>query len=149
MVSMPKGDGTFEHKMHSQMVRHRLEEVPKYVKTAELPKERRFIKENSVFSTWRLDDEFVLKRCLQHDQKYWKVHKVVKDKEDFDNVFAVIEEHYELLKNTHIELSTRSSFPCIMAKPYVDFAKRANFVDKQMKTRDIDRLFIATNYEEG
>ena len=131
------------------MVRHRLEEVPRFKKKMDAPKGRRFVKENSVFATWRLDDEALLAKCLAHDIKYWKVHKVVKDKEDYDNVCAVIEEHYEILKNTHIELCTRSHFPFTQAKGYLDFAKRANFVDKQLKSRDIDRLFVATNYEEG
>ena len=40
---------------------------------------RKFVKEQSVFAQWKLDDANVIRKCMQHDTKWWKIHKFVKD----------------------------------------------------------------------
>jgi hypothetical protein len=38
-----------------------------------------FKKDASVFKDWKEDTVYSLKRCFEHDMKYWKVPRFVKD----------------------------------------------------------------------
>ncbi len=40
---------------------------------------RLFKKESSVFKEWKEDTEDTIAKCAEHDQKYWKVPRFVKD----------------------------------------------------------------------
>ena len=74
--------------------------------------ERRFIKEASVFSAWKLDDFGITKKCLEHDERYWKVAtKVLKDKEDYKSLMRIIKKDFNLLKAMHIHMASSSIFP--------------------------------------
>lgn len=66
----------------SCIARFREEEIPRYKKRyARVKVERRFVKEASVFATWKQDDPTVFKKCIEHDKRYWKLaSKVVKDR---------------------------------------------------------------------
>ena len=69
---------------------------------------RKFIKEASVFAQWKTDDPLVLKNCLDHDVRYWKIHRFVKDPDVYSEVMKVIKRNFEFLKNTHIYLTCKS-----------------------------------------
>ena len=149
VVSMKNEDGSIKHYLGSKLIRHRDEDVPKYQKPK--PKEieeRQFVKETSVFSSWNLDNYATMQKCQKHDMKYWKVHKFIKNEKDYKEVCAKVWDYYELLKNTHIEITATSNFPVTYMNAFTQFIRRANLIDNTFKQSDIDRLFIAVNFEE-
>ena len=65
------------------IVRFRDEPIPRYfIQKVKKVLERKFIKAQSVFGDWRLDDATTLKRCLDHDMRAWKGSKFIKSRED-------------------------------------------------------------------
>jgi hypothetical protein len=84
----------------SCITRFRDDEIPMYKKKFKrVLIERRFIKEASVFAAWKTDDFGVLKKCLEHDSRYWKVHtKVLKDRDDYKNLVSLVKKNLSLLK---------------------------------------------------
>ena len=61
---------------------------------------RVFIKETSVFNKWKLDDKHIIKRCLEHDFRWWKVKKFMKyksekDMRDIENLKLMITKYFE------------------------------------------------------
>ncbi len=80
-----------------------------------------FIKEKSVFKNWQQDTELTVKKCLENDQKFWKVDKICKDSETRKAVLEIINARYEDLKN----IFTAS---CIMNDSAPNFYKREFFI---------------------
>ena len=76
------------------------------------------------------------------------MHKFIKNEKDYKEVYDKVNEYFEFLKNTHIEICATSLFPVTYTNAFTQFIKRANLIDKTFKQSDIDRLFIATNFEE-
>lgn len=120
--------------------------MPPVVKYKRKEAPRKFDKPSSVFAAWRMDDEGLLANCLKHDKMYWKLSKFIKGAELIE-VEGVIEEHYEFLKNTHIEMMCDSTFPDTELKEVREFAKRANMFRHNWRPADLDRLFKAVNFE--
>ena len=59
-----------------------------------------FSKENSVFKEWKLDNQALLKRCLDSDSFHWKVHKdMIKDKQLYKELLEIIGKNYGIIKN--------------------------------------------------
>lgn len=44
--------------------------------------ERHFHKASSVFAKWQEDTPKILSDCVEHDLKYWKIHRFIKDPEE-------------------------------------------------------------------
>ena len=89
-----------------------------------------------------------MKKCLDHDYKYWKTLRFIKDRDDYTNVQKVLRKHFFRLKALHLCLCARSTdFPAISAGDFNQFVKKAKFIDKTLNQATIDRLFIATNVE--
>jgi len=108
---------------------------------------RRFIKETSVFAQWKLDDANTIKKCLEHDFKYWKVSKFLKDKLDYNNLAECVKQNFPKLKAIHLYLCAKSNFPSTTMNDFTTYARKAKLHDKNLNQSSIDRLFIATNYE--
>ena len=109
--------------------------------------QRKFVKEASVFAQWRQDDAGIIKNCLAHDSKYWKINRFIREKEEQDQVIEIVKKHFLFLKNTHLYLCSKSQFPAISMNDFTAFSRLANFYDKNVLQSTIDRLFIASNFE--
>ena len=133
----------------SCLARFREEEIPRYRKRyARVKVERRFVKEASVFAPWKQDDFGVLKKCLDHDRRYWKVaSKVVKDREDRQAVEAAVARHLPLLKALHLHMAASSGFPATTEPEWRKLQARCRFLDASVKQSAIDNHFYAVNFE--
>ena len=133
----------------SCLARFREEEIPRYRKRyARVRVERRFVKEASVFAAWKQDDSVVLKKCFDHDRRYWKVaSKVVKDREDLKAVEAAIRHHLPYLKALHLHMAASSGFPATTEPEWRRLQARCRFLDASVKQSTIDNHFYAVNFE--
>lgn len=144
-----KLDGVVSHYLTSKIVGHRDEPVPVHSRAPakRAHKKVEFKKSETVFRTWEDDTDKKIIECMDHDAKYWKVNRLIKDKNEYVAVLTVVQEHYEFLKNTHIEVASTSEFPHIYAADFTVFMQRANLIDRTFTQADIDRVFAATNEE--
>ena len=134
--------------VHSNLTKFRTEEIMPYVK----PKKhkyniRRFKKETSVFQRWKKDDDFTLQDAAAHDFSFWKVPRFVKKEEDLEDLKKVIRDNFFELKNMHIYNAANSTFPACSLLEFTKFSKKCEFADKNMSMAQIEREFIATNFE--
>ena len=48
-----------------------------------------FNKDSSMFKPWIEDNFLTLNECMENDKKYWKVQKICKDKNDYQEIVNV------------------------------------------------------------
>lgn len=111
------------------IVKYREEAVYEYQKYFKVIKiQRYFNKERSVFKTWIQDNKRTLKKAHDHDIRYWKCEKFMKDKGDIDNLVQLTRQHFDLLHALHIwMISSSAGYPAIDLWTIQQFSKRANF----------------------
>jgi len=133
----------------SYLVKFRTEEIYECNKEyGKITVVHRYEQAASVFGQWKADTPFTMKKCLDHDYRYWKGLRFIKDKEDYAAVQKVLRKHFFALKALHLCLVSRSGdFPATAAFDFSQFARKARFLDKNLNQATIDRLFIATNVE--
>lgn len=111
---------------------------------------RTFSHNSSVFSDWRPDTDKVIEEAFRLDSQYLKIHKFVRDPDEAKRIKEVLRKYFVPLKNQFLQLAANPKFfPSIC---WFDFILQANewkIIDKHNLTQtDIDRSFIAVNYEE-
>ena len=133
----------------SCMVKHRQEEVAVFKKKVKkLIIERTFVKEKSVFASWREDTKKVINACLEHDARYWKLHKFVPQASARADVLEIVRKHFLMLKATHLKEAANSTYPSTFITEYMAFAKKCDlFHPKLMSYIDMERTFITVNFE--
>lgn len=86
-VAHPDEFGEPEFFIHKIIVRQREEDIPLYTKPIKIKKTTRaFSKFNTVFREWLDDTKDVLDSIIDHDSKYWKVDRFVKDVNDLPKI---------------------------------------------------------------
>lgn len=63
---------------------------------------RSFVKANSVFKDWAEDSDDVNAQIIEHDSKWWKLDRFVKDANEIPRIVDVMKEHALQLKNCYI-----------------------------------------------
>ena len=110
---------------------------------------RYFSKPKSVFAKWREDTPKVLSTAFTTDAQFMKCNKFIKEEKDKNDTFDVMLKYYSNLKNQFInQIGSMKSYPVI---DWLDFVSHCNdwgIVDKNLTQADIDRIFVATNFEE-
>jgi hypothetical protein len=66
------------------------------------PLQRTFTKEASVFKPWVEDNFLTINECIENDKRYWKVQKICKDKDDYQEILNVMSQNYANLKKLFI-----------------------------------------------
>lgn len=108
---------------------------------------RHFSFPNSVFAKFRPDSEHLLEQCFLTDTKQWKIQRFVKDEVQQQNIIAIVRKHYGTLKNQFLRLICCKSYPVIDWLDFVQECTNWKMIDMDLTSSDIDRIFIATNYE--
>jgi len=76
--------------LHKFLVPQRMDAIPPNVKTIRtVEKKREFIFKKSAFKEWKKDNDALFEDIMTHDFEYWKVNKVVTDKDDYGECEAV------------------------------------------------------------
>ena len=102
----------------------------------------------SVFANFRADDERAIQTILFTDTKQWKVPKFLKCEHERDNLYAMVKKHLGTLKSQFIRLISVHSYPVIDWIAFVKECTKWDMIGHDLLQTDIDRIFIATNYEE-
>jgi hypothetical protein len=110
---------------------------------------RHFSKPSSVFAKWKNDTKDIIEKCYETDMALTKIHKFIKDEYDREQTFKVLRKYYGNLKNQFVsQIANPKSYPVIDWLDFVDACEQWKIVDKNLTSQDIDRIFIATNFEE-
>ena len=110
---------------------------------------RHFVKDVSVFADWREDTLEMSNKAFVLDSQFIKSPKFIKDKDDLDATHSVLRKHFQLLKNEFLNLCSNPKFyPVITWLEFSKACKQWQLFDEYLSSSDIDRLFVAVNYEE-
>lgn len=107
-----------------------------------------FNKNNSVFRTWKIDTQSRLKRAFELDLSHAKIKKFVNDPVIYEEVWGVLFKHSRRIKDIFTYGIGVSSFPSISWLGFWNMCTTWKIVGKGLSLNTIDRVFIATNYEE-
>jgi len=91
---------------------------------------RKFIKESSVFAYWKLDDMYVFKKCLDHDFRYWKCQRFIKNPSEYESLKHAIKMHFPVIKGHHLWMCCNSVFPASNIHEFMKFAETTGIKDK-------------------
>ena len=95
------------------------------------------------------DTAAVIHGAFEHDKELAKLPKFVKDPGDLAKTWQVFKDDYGHLKNQFVtQIANPKSYPVIDWLDFVDACSAWQLVDKLLTSQDIDRIFIATNFEE-
>jgi len=110
---------------------------------------RRFSKPNSVFAKWTEESSLLLDKAFEADRALSKIYKFIKDPEELEQTFAVLRKHFQQIKNQFlVQIATIKAYPTAAWLDFVDSCHHWKIIDKNLSSQDIDRVFIATNFEE-
>ena len=110
---------------------------------------RHFVFPKSVFRKFVPDTQQVIDGAFEHDKPLAKLPKFVRDASDLEKTWQVFKDDYGHLKNQFVsQIANPKSYPVIDWLDFVDACSAWQLVDKNLTSQDIDRIFIATNFEE-
>lgn len=134
------------------LVEPRKEQIKSFVKPLRGRKfvRRQFVKSESVFADWREDTPKVVKDCIEHDTKYWKLFKFIKDPVEMAEVVAVVREHLPMLKEIYANLQAESHlYPGVSVATITAFCLDMKLKDKHFHKEDANRLFINSHFKDA
>jgi hypothetical protein len=94
------------------------------------------------------DNLKILTKAFESDAELSKIPKFIKDEKDRADTFGVFKKFYGELKNQFLSCIAKKSYPVIDWMDFVNACSKWNLIDNDLTSVDIDRIFIATNFEE-
>ena len=84
---------------------------------------------------------------LENDFRFWKIHKIIKDQAEIDEVEQLFHKNIKELKHIYLTLISMSGFPNLTWLDFANYIKHCQIIDEKLPLSTIDRLFIVTNVE--
>ncbi|EAR89295.2 hypothetical protein TTHERM_00371100 (macronuclear) [Tetrahymena thermophila SB210] len=106
----------------------------------------------SIWKDFRGDTEEILRKCLDNDLFYARIFKFVKDVDDQNQLREAIVEKYQICRDVYRNLASiqpQGDTFCIGLGVFQRMISKTKTLDGgKIKLSDIDRLFIATNFNQ-
>ena len=110
---------------------------------------RNFNRPKSVFGPFTFTTQKLIDKGFEKDAQYIKTHKFIKDSNELAATLQVLKKYYRELKDQfQIQIATPKNYPVIGWLDYVNTCNQWGIVGEGLTGADIDRTFIATNFEE-
>lgn len=108
---------------------------------------RHFEKHNSVFKDWIQDTDETTDWIYNHDARYWKVNRFIRDEEDLVKTHLILKQNIPLLSQFFIEIISRSnSYPNLGFLDFSENCQKLGFVDKKkISLAKLDIIFTQVN----
>lgn len=103
-----------------------------------------------MFAKWQEDTKKVIDKAFDTDKELTKLKKFIKDESDLAATFKVFRDCYGSLKNQfNTQIATVKSYPVIDWLDFVEYCSKVwKVLDVDLTSSDVDRIFLATNFEE-
>ena len=109
-------------------------------------KAQKFDISKSVFRTFKLENDELIKKMFDLDFKYCKVRKMFKNNvAECDSIEAVLWKHFIKIKNVFLTAIINSEYPVVSWNDFTIFCNKCKIPDKVCNLSTIDRIYIATN----
>ena len=105
-----------------------------------------------MFRDYRLESDEMILKAFTTDKQYMKTPKFIKDKQDLEEVEKILLKYFRQLKqqfNYQIANGGQSAYPAIGLLGYADQCYKWRVFGPTLSQQDVDRQFIATNYDEA
>lgn len=115
--------------------------------TKKLQEVRHFVKAQSLFAKYVADNDQIIQACFEKDVARTRLSKFIKVQKDLEDTKSVLQRHYPHLKHM-FQLHIAKSYPGVQWFAFIRICLRWKIIDTDLLNIDIDRIFIATNFEE-
>eukprot|EP01016_Furgasonia_blochmanni_P027031 TRINITY_DN28566_c0_g2_i1.p1 TRINITY_DN28566_c0_g2~~TRINITY_DN28566_c0_g2_i1.p1 ORF type:complete len:209 (-),score=43.14 TRINITY_DN28566_c0_g2_i1:59-625(-) len=131
------------------VVKPRDHELPAVALKSTRKRERRkFNKALSVFKDFKEDTPNLLKAMFELDFKYTRIDRIANQEEELNSLRNLIRtKYYWSIINIFMTYNALSQYPSLTWIDFTNFCKEAKLVDKYTQMDELDRLFVATNFE--
>ena len=85
----------------------------------------------------------MFRQCVEHDFKFWKATRLVKDPEDYDELCAVLLKNAKLLVQLFTFLAAKSQYPAIGLIDFGIFCQDCRIIDPKLLSNQVDLQFKA------
>lgn len=77
-----------------------------------------------MFKDWKEDNPTLLSKSFMKDIKYWKVKRLAKDENEYNDIIQVFLKYIVKLKHVYIDLISSSTFPTISSTDFINYCNR-------------------------
>lgn len=111
--------------------------------------QRKFDINDSLYTSWKGDLRKHYEKCFKADMKYSKIYKFVKDPREFQALSKVLLDNYAAIYEQYLYAQGISNYPSVGMVDFTNLCVHWDVVcKKDLSISDIDRLFVAVNFEE-
>lgn len=110
----------------------------------------RFDISKSIFKTFKLETEDLLKKTFELDFKYTKIQKIFKNHvHECEAVKNMLWKNFNSIKNVYLTAIINSEYPVISWNDFTIICNKCKIPDKICNLSTIDRIYIATNVNQN
>ena len=100
----------------------------------------------SVFKTFKLETEDLVRKIFDTDFKYTKIKKIFKNApHEYELMENFLWKNFHKIKNVFLTAILNSEYPVVSWNDFTLICNRCKIPDKACNLSTIDRIFIATN----
>ena len=100
----------------------------------------------SIFKTFKVENEELLRKVFELDMKYTKIKKVFKNNHsECEIITNLLWKNFEKIKNIFLTCIINSEYPVVSWNDFTILCNRCKIPDKVCNLSTIDRIYIATN----
>jgi hypothetical protein len=105
----------------------------------------------SIFKTFKLENEDLVKKIFEMDFKYTKIKKIFKNHaHECESVKNLLWKNFEKIKNVFLTAILNSEYPVVSWNDFTIICNKCKIPDnKACNLSTIDRIFIATNVNQN
>jgi len=108
---------------------------------------RVFSKPKSVFKNWSEDTPNSLAQTFKLDFERSKISRMIKAKIEYEEVYKILRDHYNFIKEEFTSVIVKSSYPHITWNDFTLYCQQKAILCKEISLSVLDRLFIAVNVD--
>ena len=85
-------------------------------------------------------------KCFDYDKQFWKIARLTKKDEDYQETLKILKENYWWLKDCFITLVGSSKhYPYSQMPHFVAFFAKTGILGQDFNQKSLDRCFLAAN----
>ena len=129
--------------LHECRIDPRVEAILPYERVCKLKSADVFQRWKTIFAPWPTEGENLYRQCIEHDIKFWKCPRLVKDEEDYKATVTTLMKNAKLLVQLFTYLAAKSQYPAIGLIDFGTFCQESHIVDNKFPQNQVDLQFKA------
>lgn len=94
--------------LHECNIDPRVDAILPYERIIKMKEGDDFIRWKTIFGPWPNENDLMFRQCIEHDIKFWKVPRLIKDIDDYEAMTKVLVRHAKTLVHLFLYLASKS-----------------------------------------